>query len=193
MRKQSSLKMASFKIFAEVMVMSEKWFNVGKIVNTHGIRGELRVISKTDFPDERYEKGNKLYIFQDGKEPVEVVVQSRRQHKNFDLLTFEGYHSINEVEPFKGAIIKVPESQLTDLDDGEYYFHEIIGCSVLDEEQQEIGVIKEILTPGANDVWVVQRKGKKDVLIPYIESVVKEINIEEKTIIITPMEGLIEE
>ncbi|MGR6115177.1 ribosome maturation factor RimM [Aeribacillus composti] len=172
--------------------MAEKWFQVGKIVNTHGIRGEVRVVSVTDFPDERYKHGNRLYIFQKDKEPVEVIVKSHRIHKNFDLLSFEGYDSINEVEPFKGSDIKVPESQLGSLDEGEYYFHEIIGCSVYTEDGDELGIINEILTPGANDVWVVKRKGKKDLLIPYIEDVVKHIDVKEKRVIIFPMEGLLD-
>jgi len=172
--------------------MAEKWFQVGKIVNTHGIRGEVRVVSVTDFPDERYKRGNRLYIFQKDKEPVEVIVKSHRIHKNFDLLSFEGYDSINEVEPFKGSDIKVPESQLGSLDGGEYYFHEIIGCSVYTEDGDELGIINEILTPGANDVWVVKRKGKKDLLIPYIEDVVKHIDVKEKRVIIFPMEGLLD-
>ncbi|KZN95691.1 ribosome maturation factor RimM [Aeribacillus pallidus] len=172
--------------------MAKKWFQVGKIVNTHGIRGEVRVVSVTDFPDERYKRGNRLYIFQKDKEPVEVIVKSHRIHKNFDLLSFEGYDSINEVEPFKGSDIKVPESQLGSLDEGEYYFHEIIGCSVYTEDGDELGIINEILTPGANDVWVVKRKGKKDLLIPYIEDVVKHIDVKEKRVIIFPMEGLLD-
>jgi 16S rRNA processing protein RimM len=174
------------------MKMTEQWFNVGKIVNTHGIKGEVRVISKTDFPEERYKIGNNLYIFQDGKEPIEVIVKSHRRHKNFDLLLFQGYESISDVEPFKGSLLKVPKSQLQSLDDGEYYFHEIIGCTVWTDQGKELGVVKEILTPGANDVWVVRRKGQKDVLIPYIDEVVKEIDVERKKITISPMEGLIE-
>lgn len=184
--------MESYKKSVEVMDMSENWFNVGKIVNTHGIRGEVRVISKTDFPDERYKPGNTLYIFQNGKDPIKVIVKSRRQHKNFELLSFEGYESINEVEGFKGSILKVPKSQLGELDEGEFYFHEIIGCTVWTNDGEEIGVIKEILTPGANDVWVVKRKGMKDVLIPYIEDVVQSIDVTEKKVIISPMEGLLE-
>ena len=70
----------------------QKWYKVGKIVNTHGIRGEVRVVSSTDFPEERYQKGSTLYIFKkDAKDPVEVIVASSRQHKNFYLLTFECY------------------------------------------------------------------------------------------------------
>ncbi|MBB6443820.1 ribosome maturation factor RimM [Bacillus benzoevorans] len=170
----------------------EKWFNVGKIVNTHGIRGEVRVISKTDFPEERYKKGNTLFLFMpDRKEPVPLTVQSHRVHKNFDLLTFAGYDNINQIEPFKGGILKVPESQLGQLDEDEFYFHEIIGCTVFTDEGVEIGKVKEILTPGANDVWVVKGSGGKEQYIPYIADVVTEIDIENKKITITPIEGLL--
>ncbi|XNN70638.1 ribosome maturation factor RimM [Bacillus pumilus] len=174
--------------------MEQEWLNVGKIVNTHGVRGEVRVVSKTDFPEERYKKGSVLYIFKQGQgEPLKVTVASHRQHKQFDLLTFEEISSLNEAELLKESILKVEKEYLGSLDEGEFYFHQIIGCEVYDEENQLVGQIKEILTPGANDVWVVGRKGKKDALIPYIPSVVKKINISSKTIHIEVMEGLIDE
>ncbi|WP_243571845.1 ribosome maturation factor RimM [Bacillus stercoris] len=174
--------------------MTKRWFNVGKIVNTHGIKGEVRVISKTDFAEERYKPGNTLYLFMDGRnEPVEVTVNTHRLHKQFNLLQFKERQSLNEVEELKNAIIKVPEEDLGELNEGEFYFHEIIGCEVFTEEGTLIGKVKEILTPGANDVWVIERKGKKDALIPYIESVVKHIDVSEKKIEIDLMEGLIDE
>ncbi|MGG3339424.1 ribosome maturation factor RimM [Bacillus subtilis] len=174
--------------------MTKRWFNVGKIVNTHGIKGEVRVISKTDFAEERYKPGNTLYLFMDGRnEPVEVTVNTHRLHKQFHLLQFKERQNLNEVEELKNAIIKVPEEELGELNEGEFYFHEIIGCEVFTEEGELIGKVKEILTPGANDVWVIGRKGKKDVLIPYIESVVKHIDVREKKIEIELMEGLIDE
>ncbi|OLQ56806.1 ribosome maturation factor RimM [Bacillus licheniformis] len=174
--------------------MTKRWFNVGKIVNTHGIKGEVRVISKTDFAAERYKPGNTLYLFMDGRnEPVEVTVNTHRLHKQFHLLQFKERPSLNEVEELKNAIIKVPEEDLGDLNEGEFYFHEIIGCEVFTEDGELIGKVKEILTPGANDVWVIGRKGNKDALIPYIESVVKHIDVSEKKIEIELMEGLIDE
>ncbi|MGQ5175129.1 ribosome maturation factor RimM [Bacillus halotolerans] len=174
--------------------MTKRWFNVGKIVNTHGIKGEVRVISKTDFAEERYKPGNTLYLFMDGRqEPIEVTVNTYRLHKQFHLLQFKERQSLNEVEELKNAIIKVPEEDLGELNEGEFYFHEIIGCEVFTEEGELIGKVKEILTPGANDVWVIGRKGKKDALIPYIESVVKLIDVSEKKIEIQLMEGLIDE
>jgi len=170
----------------------EKWFNVGKIVNTHGIRGEIRVISRTDFPDERYKIGNVLYLFMPGEtEGKPVVVASHRKHKTFDLLTLEGFETINKVEPLKGGLLKIKESQLGELEEGEYYFHEIIGCLVKTIEGEEVGKVKEILTPGANDVWVVKGTTGKEYYIPYIEQIVKKVDKEDKVIIIEPMEGLL--
>jgi len=170
-----------------------KWFHVGTIVNTHGIRGEVRVISKTDFADERYKIGNTLYIFMDNApQPIEVKVKSHRVHKSFDLSSFEGYDNINLVEKLKGGVLKVPESQLSKLGEGEFYFHEIIGCTVITEDGETIGEVKEILTPGANDVWVVKRKNGKEALIPYITDVVIDVNVNEKQITIRPMEGLLD-
>ncbi|RIW36386.1 ribosome maturation factor RimM [Bacillus salacetis] len=170
----------------------EKWFNVGKIVNTHGVRGEVRVISRTDFPDERYQAGSKLYLFTEKEvNPLELVVESHRKHKNFDLLTFSGYNDISEVEPFKNGLLKVNETQLGDLKEGEYYFHEIIGCVVKTSAGEEIGPVKEILTPGANDVWVIKGAKGKEILIPYIDEIVKKIDVDKKEIVIEPMEGLL--
>ncbi|MFS0782329.1 ribosome maturation factor RimM [Bacillus sp. 1P06AnD] len=170
----------------------EKWFNVGKIVNTHGLKGEVRVISQTDFADERYKVGNALFLFKEGQpKPLKLIVASHRKHKNFDLLSFEGYYNMDHVVQFKESLLKVPESFLSELGKDEYYFHEIIGCKVVTVEGEEIGTIYEILTPGANDVWVIKGKKGKDVLIPYIEEIVKKIDIEGKLITIEPMEGLL--
>ncbi|MEW9108567.1 MAG: ribosome maturation factor RimM [Cytobacillus gottheilii] len=170
----------------------QKYYNVGKIVNTHGIKGEVRVISKTDFADERYKPGNSLTLFMpEAKEPIELTIKSHRKHKNFDLLTFNGYENINEIEKMKGGILKVSEDQLGALEDNEFYYHEIIGCEVTTTSGEEIGKIKEILSPGANDVWVIKGKGGKELLIPYIEDVVKSVDVKTKQIVIEPMEGLL--
>ncbi|WP_020059177.1 ribosome maturation factor RimM [Bacillus sp. 123MFChir2] len=169
-----------------------KWFNVGKIVNTHGVRGEVRVVSRTDFPEERYKVGNTLYIWQEkSAEPLAVKITSHRSHKSFDLLTFEGYNNVNEVEVWKGSLLKVPEDQLGELAEGEYYYHEIIGCTVVTEDGETIGTIKEVLSPGANDVWVIKQPKGQDILIPYIEEVVLQVNINEQLVIIHVMEGLL--
>ncbi|KMK77187.1 ribosome maturation factor RimM [Alkalihalobacillus pseudalcaliphilus] len=174
--------------------MSE-WFKVGKIVNTHGVKGEVRVIASTDFTEDRFASGQELMVIdKETKSEVKVKVTGHRKHKNFDLLTFDGYTNINHVERFKGEFLYVHEAFLDELDKYEYYYHEIIGCLVKTEEGQELGKVREILETGANDVWIVQRIGQgKDILIPYIEQVVKQVDVEAKVITIHAMEGLIDE
>ncbi|ARK22693.1 ribosome maturation factor RimM [Sporosarcina sp. P26b] len=169
-----------------------EWFNVGTIVNTHGIKGEVRVMSKTDFPDERYQVGSELAIFMPKvKAPTFVKVTSHRKHKNFDLLTFEGYPNINDVEKFRDGVIKVSEKELTELEENEFYYHEIIGCRVITETGEEIGTVSEIIETGANDVWEVTPAEGKPHYIPYIEDVVKDIDIDEQVIKIELMDGLL--
>lgn len=170
-----------------------EYLEVGKIVNTQGIKGEVRVMSLTDAPEERYQKGAKLTVFLKDQEPVELTVASHRKHKNFDLLSFEGYTSINEVEAFRDGILMVAKTELSNLENNEYYYYEIIGLDVYEETGEKLGQVKEILAPGANDVWVVQREGKADLLLPFISSVVKNIDLDKQKVEVEIPEGLLDD
>ena len=169
------------------------YFNVGKIVNTQGLQGEMRVLSVTDFAEERFKKGNTLALF-DKKDQfvMDVEIASYRKVKNFDIIKFKGMYHINDIEKFRDFTLKVREEDLTDLEDGEFYYHEIIGLEVY-ENDVLLGRIKEILQPGANDVWVVKRKGKRDLLLPYIPPVVLGIDIEQGRVDVEIPEGLDDE
>ncbi len=173
-----------------------RWLNVGKIVNTHGLKGEVRIVSMTDFPEKRYQPGNQLFFFsKQNHEPLPLTVRFHRKHKQFDLVQFEECDSVDDAEKLKGGLLKISADQLdrAELKDHEFYYHEIIGCDVFSEEGKKIGTIIEILSPGANDVWVVRADDKKkDYYIPYIEPVVKEVDVKEKRVTIHVMEGLIE-
>lgn len=166
-------------------------FIVGKIVNTHGLKGEVKVKRITDF-EKRFHVGSTVYIKNKDNEAIPLIIASFRTHKNHDLLQFEEYDSIEAVEPLKGATLYIKKEQLTPLEPGEFYFHEIIGCKMYTLDGEYIGEIESILTPGANDVWVVKNDSGKEILIPYIDDVVKEVNIEEKKVLIELMEGLID-
>ncbi len=107
-------------------------------------------------------------------------------------MTFEGHDTIESVEAYKEGVLKISEEQMGSLEEGEYYYHEIIGCTVRTVEGAELGVVKEILSPGANDVWVISGKNGKELLIPFIDDVVKEIDVDAKMISIDPMEGLLD-
>ena len=169
------------------------YFNVGKIVNTQGLQGEMRVLSVTDFAEERFKKGNKLALF-DKKDQfvMDVEIANHRKAKNFDIIKFKGMYHINAIEKFRDFSLKVAEEDLSDLEEGEFYYHEIIGLEVY-ENDVLLGTIKEILQPGANDVWVVKRKGKRDLLLPYIPPVVLGIDIEQGRVDVEIPEGLDDE
>ena len=166
------------------------YYKVGTIVNTQGLQGEIRVLSVTDFADQRFMKGSTLALFDDKDRFVqEVTIASHRKHTNFDVIKFKDMYHINAIEKFKGHVLKVAEENLTDLSDGEFYYHQIIGLPVY-ENDVLIGKIKEILQPGANDVWVVKRKGKRDLLLPYIPPVVKKVDLAEQRVEVELLEGL---
>ena len=166
------------------------YYRVGKIINTHGIRGEVRVLSTSDFTDERFMPGNALYLFDKGELVKEVIVKTHRKHKQFDLLSFEKLEDINLIEGFKGFDIKISEDQQQDLEDGSYYYHQIIGLDAVTLDGEKIGKISEILAPGANDVWVVKRKGKKELLLPVIDDVIKKVDLEQGLVVVDLLEGL---
>ncbi|MBY5005125.1 ribosome maturation factor RimM [Streptococcus suis] len=169
------------------------YFNVGKIVNTQGLQGEMRVLSVTDFTEERFRKGAKLALFDDKDQFVmEVEIANYRKAKTFDIIKFKGMYHINDIEKYKGFSLKIAEENLSDLDEGEFYYHEIIGLDVY-ENDNLIGQVKEILQPGANDVWVVKRKGKKDLLLPYIPPVVLNVDIKNNRVDVELLEGLDDE
>ncbi|MEI3606663.1 ribosome maturation factor RimM [Pseudogracilibacillus sp. SE30717A] len=166
-------------------------FVIGKIINTHGIKGEVKVKQISDFP-ERFKLGSTVYLTNHDDELITLKIAGMRLHKGFLLLQFEGYESINDVEHLKGVELKIKEEQQEPLGENEYYYHQIIGCNVVTTEGEEIGIIESILSPGANDVWVIRGKNNQEILIPYIEPVVKDVNVEGKQVIIELMEGLID-
>ena len=111
------------------------YYNVGKIVNTQGLQGEMRVLSVTDFVEERFKKGSKLAVFDDKDNfLIDVEIASHRKQKNFDIIKFKGMYHINDIEKYKGCTLKVAEKNLSELEDGEFYYHEIIGLDVYEND-----------------------------------------------------------
>jgi 16S rRNA processing protein RimM len=156
-------------------------YKVGKIVNTHGIRGEVRIVATTDFPAERFKK-NKNLIIQTPEGNLTVQIATSRQHKQFMLVSFVGMGNINDVEQYKDCEVFVADELQQALPDDEFYYHEIIGLDVIDNATNEIiGKVSEIMPMPANDVWVVHTKGKEDLLLPFIEDVVTAIDLDAGT------------
>ena len=174
----------------------EQYYLVGKIVNTQALRGEVRVMATTDFPEERFKIGATLAIFNGDKLVEMVEVDGHRLHKNFNLLHFKGKDNINDVEKFKGFDLKVAgtEREADELDENEFYYDDIIGLEVYTTDEIYLGKVREITSLPSNDVWAIQRPNKgKDILIPYIEDIVLEIDLDNNQVVIDPMDGLIDD
>ena len=165
------------------------YYKVGTIVNTQGLQGEVRIISVTDFSEERYQKNAELALFDKADNFVRTLkIKTHRKQKNFDIVKFDGLYSINDVEKFRDFSLKVAAENRAELDsEDEFYYDDIIGLDVFGTK---IGTVSEILQPGANDVWVIKRQGKKDLLLPFIDDVILSVDIAGNQVTVEIPEGL---
>lgn len=158
---------------------------VGCIVNTHGIKGELKIISDFKYKDIVFKKGNILYI---GKRKQQVIINSYRVHKNFDMVTFENINNINDAIIFKGDDVFMSRDNIAI--DG-FVNEDIIGLDVYAEDKL-IGTVEAILNNSAQEILVVKDENHKH-MIPYVDEFINDINLENKRIDINVIEGLLNE
>lgn len=164
-----------------------EFLEVGKIINTHGLRGDVKVVAWTDSPED-FEDIPVVYIKKKtGNE--KLTVSKIKYQKNNLIVKFKEINDINEAEKYKGLIIYADRDDLWELEDGVYYIADLIGLDVYDESGK-IGVIADVFNTGANDIYDVKRDGKKNLLLPVIDDVVKEIDIENGRVTVHVMEGL---
>lgn len=161
---------------------------IGTIVNTHGIKGELKIKSSTDFIEERFQKGNHLTIAYQGN-TIDMEVISYRIHKGHILVSFKDNQDINLVEKYKGCLVYA-DKDTSLLDEGEFYVSDLIGCEVYDKNQF-IGKVKDVQLYEHHDVLVVE--GNKKVLIPYVDAFVTNEDIDHKRIDVNLIEGFYDE
>lgn len=160
-----------------------RYFEVGVIANTHGVKGLVKALSYSDDPD-KFFKLNSVLI--DGKE---IEIERATSNKQFILLKLKGINDMNAALAIKGKILKIPESDAIELSEGEYYIRDIYDMEVY-EGEEFLGVIADILFTGANDVYVVKKDGEKDLLIPAIKSCILDVNVPEKRMSVHLLEGL---
>ncbi len=164
---------------------------IGKIVNTQGIRGEIRVLSNSDFKDIRFAVGNKLEAKM-RRESEMIEIEKHYTHKSFDIIKLKGYDNINDVLKFKNALLLGEELNDEALGEGEYFVEQIIGLEVIDQDGNKVGVVKAINTQSYQKLLTIKTEGK-DAMIPYVDHFVKEIDLETKTMHVNIIPGLISE
>lgn len=172
--------------------MSQKETNnllwVGTIVNTHGVKGEVRILSDSDDKDKIFTKGTKL--FTQGSMDNELTISASRPHKQFILTTFEGKENINDIEYLKGERVYIVREE---LEDGEYYLNDLIGLPVYDQGDKLIGTISSILNQGPYESIVVDLENNKTTNIPFVDEFKIEYNQESKKVYVELPDGYIED
>ena len=160
---------------------------VGKLLHPHALRGELLMAVLTDFP-ERLKPGIILYIDSDHK-PFRM--RSCRKHKDSLLVAFDGILTPEQAGDFRNKYVYVQAADRPPLPDGEYYHHQLLGLRVVDDSGASLGVLSDILSTGANDVYVVRSEKGPEILLPVIDEVVLEINLSRGEIRVHILPGLI--
>ncbi len=160
---------------------------VGKIVNTHGIKGDLKVYPYTD-NIKRFSKLKRIYI---GEEELAVQIESVKYHKEMALIKLKEFNNINDVLFLKNKLVYIDGVDKVKLLKDNYFIDDLIGCEVFDLEGNSIGHIKDVLQSSSNDIYIIEDKNK-EYLIPAVKEFIKDININKKKIVIDPIEGMIE-
>ena len=166
----------------------EDMLQVGVITQTHGIKGEVKVFPTTDDP-RRFEDLDTV-ILDTGKEKRNLTIQSVKYQKNLVILKCKEVNDRNEVELLRKAELYVTRDQAVELEEGEYFIADLLGCKVVSDEGEDLGVLDDVLQTGANDVYSVKKKGEKELLIPVIPQCVLNVDIEKKEILVHLLEGL---
>lgn len=164
-------------------------FQVGAITQTHGIKGEVKVFPTTDNPN-RF-KRLKQVIVEYGKKREILEIESVKFFKQFVILKFKGYDSINDIEIMKGAKLLVDRENAVRLRKDEYFVADLIGLKVVTDEGEDFGELKDVLETGANDVYIIERADGTEVLVPAIKECILAVDMEAGQITIHVMEGLI--
>jgi 16S rRNA processing protein RimM len=162
------------------------FLEVGKVRRSHGVHGEVVVEIYTDFP-ERFTPKATIYF---GEKHIPLVIASQRPHNEGLLLGFEGVTNPEQAGRYRNQILSVAASEISDLPEGEFYFHDLLDLEVVDEAGKLLGVITEILETGANDVYVVTDESGCELLIPAIPEVVLEVNLDSKKMKVHLIPGL---
>ncbi len=167
-----------------------EYYKIGYIANTLGVRGELKVVVVSNIPD-RFENLKCCYI-DTGNVRLPVEVERERTHKTgIAAIKLKGYDDLDSVLAFKGKYLEVDRNNLAELGEGHYFVFEIMGCRVVTTDGTLLGEVTDVLTRDAHDLYVVEGE-KGEILIPAVRDMVKEIDIDKKTIRVDLPEGLME-
>lgn len=167
----------------------EDLLKVGVITTTHGVRGEVKVYPTTDEPERFLELD---YVLLDtGRELRKLEIKNVKFFKNLVILKFKGVDNINDIEKYKGRDLWIPREEGQELEEDEYYIADLLGMSVVLEDGQEFGTLKDVMETGANDVYIIDSAEHGKVLLPAIKECILDVDLEKNVMTIHLMKGLI--
>ena len=170
--------------------MRKQFIETGKIVGTHGIKGEIRVQPWSDSPEFLLEF-KCFYLDENGCSKINI--KSSRVHKNIVLMTIDGVESIEEAEKYRNKIIYMDRKDAT-LPEGSHFIEDLIDCEVFDSETgDKLGTLCDVSKTGANDVWHIKDEKGREYLVPAIPDVVDSVDVVSERIIITPLKGIFDD
>lgn len=165
-------------------------FQIGVITQTHGIKGEVKVFPTTD-DVKRFKRLEKVTI-DSGKKRFEAEIESVKFFKQFVILKFKGFDTIEDIQLYKQAKLLVDREHAVRLRKDEYFVADLIGTKVVSDEGTELGVMTDVIETGANDVYVVKNSEGEEILFPAIKDCVKEVDLENGVITLHVMDGLLD-
>ncbi len=167
-----------------------EYLRIGVIINTFGLKGELKIKSFSDFDDERYQKGNEVLV-KINEEYKPFIVDTYRVIKGTSVVSFKDHNDINLVEHLKGSSVFVDRSKIKPLKKGEYYRFELVGLKVYSMDNTYLGIVLRVEETGANTNLRIQKEDGNTFLVPNVKQFVKDVNLLKKTMKIKVIEGLI--
>ena len=166
-----------------------KYLEIGQIVNTFGIKGMVKVNPFTD-DIKRFDKLKTIYI-ENKKSRKEYKIEEVKYHKNMVLIKLKGVNTPEEADLLRQSYLLVDREKEEPLEEGVYYIVDLLGLEVYTDENQLLGTVQDIFNTGSNDIYVVKDELGKQILLPGISDVIKEVNLTDKRIIVHLIKGLI--
>ena len=164
---------------------------LGYIVGSFALDGTIKILSKTDFADVRYQKGNTIFLYSTKtKERLPMTVANYRSNGQFDFVKLAEINSPEEAESYKGYEVHV-EKDYKNMEKDTYYFVDIVGCKVYDEKDVLLGEVSQVEEFPAQLTLRVSRIGQVDFLVPYVKAFIRSVDINEKKIVINVIEGML--
>ena len=162
---------------------------IGQIVNTFGIKGMVKVKPFTDDIG-RFDELKTVYVEKNSTQ-TEYEIEEVKYHKDMVLIKFKGIDKVEQAEMLRNSYLTISRDSVEKLEEGRYYIVDLLGLEVYTDEQVLLGTLEDIFNTGSNDIYVVKDKQGKQILLPAIQDVIKQIDIENKKIIVHILPGLI--